>query len=133
MATSRDSVSTPLKGFYFSLLLSTSTKCGQEKIHYLHPALPLSITILDMEPSNFDTFDPNPDDLLSDHSFLLSSLPFLAIDWSFSHPQTTATLQVSPTLNTNSHLCYGCNLSLDTSPMIASVSGHHKWHIDCLR
>ncbi|RWS15391.1 LIM/homeobox protein Awh-like isoform X2 [Dinothrombium tinctorium] len=29
--------------------------------------------------------------------------------------------------------CFGCGLSLVTSPFIALVSGHHQWHIDCLR
>uniref|UniRef100_T1KKP6 Arrowhead n=2 Tax=Tetranychus urticae TaxID=32264 RepID=T1KKP6_TETUR len=30
--------------------------------------------------------------------------------------------------------CYGCGLSLATSPLIALISGHHhQWHTDCLR
>ncbi|CAG2113897.1 unnamed protein product, partial [Medioppia subpectinata] len=30
-------------------------------------------------------------------------------------------------------ICYGCRSSLATAPIIASVSGHHQWHINCLR
>ncbi|CAG2177504.1 unnamed protein product, partial [Oppiella nova] len=30
-------------------------------------------------------------------------------------------------------ICYGCRSSLATAPVIASVSGHHQWHINCLR
>nr|XP_027195671.1 LIM/homeobox protein Lhx9-like [Dermatophagoides pteronyssinus] len=29
-------------------------------------------------------------------------------------------------------ICFGCQQTLSTSPIIASVSGYHNWHINCL-
>ncbi|XP_054163745.1 LIM/homeobox protein Awh-like [Oppia nitens] len=75
--------------------------------------------------------------MIRSERFLLKQLSLNTCDTDCASPVSAShSLLSSPNKSPQlsiEKICYGCGSSLATSPIIASVSGHHQWHINCLR